>query len=88
MDTEAHCKECSEKLGETFRYVHRWLDWFALGKDGYNPEHRKYRHHRKGIEIVRMLWGNRAARAAELHIMADWNGRIPKKSDYSKAEEL
>ena len=33
--------------------------------------HRKLRHHIAGIEQVRKLWGDKAAEAARLHIIAD-----------------
>jgi hypothetical protein len=31
------------------------------------PDHRGYRHNRRDIEEVRRRWGDRAARAAEIH---------------------
>jgi hypothetical protein len=40
------------------------------------------RHHREGIEEVRTLWGDLAAKAAEIHLLADMGGHIPKKTDY------
>jgi hypothetical protein len=33
--------------------------------------HRKLCHHLEGIELVRKLWGDQAAAAARLHIIAD-----------------
>ena len=44
-------------LGELFKYV--------------GPDHRGYRHNRRGIEEVRKRWGDKAARAAEIHIERD-----------------
>ena len=70
MNYKEHCKECKEKLGNDWAVVHRWLDEFA---PQYFPSmsHRAIRHHKEGIEIVRKMWGDRAAEAARLHIIAD-----------------
>jgi len=65
-----HCDECKEKLGHDFSVVHRWLD--AMAKNFWPFKcHRAVRHHKEGIEVVRKKWGNVAAQAAELHILAD-----------------
>ena len=40
--------------------VDRWLDKFFKMKGKF---HRAYRHHRKGVEIVRKKWRDKAARA-------------------------
>jgi hypothetical protein len=73
MRHSEHCARCVEKFGAPFERVHSWLDEFAP-KDIIN--HRKYRHHKEGIEMVRKMWGEADAKAAELHIMDDW-GFIP-----------
>jgi len=65
-----HCSETAALLGKRFEEVHRWLDEFA-GQPGYGMRHRKLRHHLAGIEQVRKLWGDQAAAAARLHMMAD-----------------
>jgi hypothetical protein len=65
-----HCSETTTVLGDPFERVHRWLDEFA-GKLPYGMRHRKLRHHLAGIEQVRKLWGDQAAKAARLHIIAD-----------------
>jgi len=67
---EDHCKECECVLGESFEQVHVWLDEFA-GKPPYGMKHRRVRHHEAGIQLVRQLWGEKAAEAARLHIVAD-----------------
>lgn len=65
---EVHCADCVRELGEDFGYVHKWLDELfpEMG-----PSHRDVRHHKAGVEEVRQKWGDRAARAAEIHIIAD-----------------
>lgn len=65
---EEHCKDCELELGEKFEEVHLWLDelFSKLG-----PKHRDARHHQGGVEIVRKKWGDKAARAAEIHIIKD-----------------
>jgi len=59
-----------------------WLDETA--KD-YFPwtGHRQIRHHTDGVEEIRKMWGNEAARAAELHIIAD-EGKVPTKEEIRK----
>ncbi|MDI6839264.1 MAG: hypothetical protein QMD71_00140 [bacterium] len=37
----------------------------------YRTRHRKFRHHKEGIEQVRKMWGDEAAKAAEIHIRTD-----------------
>jgi hypothetical protein len=72
---EEHCKDCIKELGEPFTEVNVWLDelFEFVGSD-----HRDIRHNLKGVEKVRKIWGDRAARAAEIHIMRDEHGVVPK----------
>jgi len=70
MTIEQHCKDCIEQLGESFEYVHQWLDEF-MNHPQYKTRHRCVRHHLKGIEEVKKMWGEKAAMAAEIHIKAD-----------------
>ena len=73
-----HSADCRRELGEPFEYVHEWLD--ALFKV-MGPKHRSARHHAGGVEHVRKMWGDRAARAAEIHIMRDCGGVVPSEKD-------
>lgn len=73
---EEHCADCRHALGEDFPQVHHWLD--ALYKV-MGPKHRSARHHTDGVEQVRKMWGDRAARAAEIHIVRDC-GKVPSAS--------
>jgi len=70
---EYHNQECLEILGETFDYVHAWLDELSFPDkpNMLNINHRRFRHHKEGIEEVRKKWGDIAAMAAELHILMD-----------------
>ena len=70
---EEHCRACVEELGEPFEAVHLWLDEFA-GQPGIATRHRRFRHHKEGIEEVRAKWGDRAAQAAINHIRLDLSG--------------
>jgi hypothetical protein len=87
-DHKQHCQDCDRQLGKPFPEVHAWLDAF------YGPDrdvaHRALRHHLEGVEEVRKLWGDQAARAAVLHIMLDWDGireaQIPRNQE--EAEEF
>ena len=71
-----HNRECMEKLGEDFDHVNAWIDGCAAVT---NPEgvkcldinHRIHRHHKEGVEHIRQEHGERAAKAAELHIKRD-----------------
>lgn len=58
-------------LGEPFTEVHEFFD---EPTKYVGPDHRGYRHNRRGIEAVRRRWGDRAARAAEIHIERDEEG--------------
>ena len=75
---EQHCADCRRELGDDFRHVHQWLD--ALFKV-LGPKHRSARHHTGGVEQVRKMWGDRAARAAEIHILRDCGGIVPNEKD-------
>ena len=75
---DQHCADCREELGDEFRHVHVWLDalFRTLG-----PKHRSARHHTGGVEQVRKLWGDDAARAAEMHIRRDTGGKLPDEAE-------
>lgn len=70
MRREEHELECVVKLGEPFTEVHKFLDQFAFTPE-YGMRHRHKLHHKEGIEQVRKLYGDKAAEAAILHILAD-----------------
>ena len=87
MNYKAHCDECEKKLGKGWEVVHRWLDYYANHNGAaFNPHHRIFRHHRKGVEEVRKMWGDQAAKAAELHIIAD-EGSVPEDERYYRQQE-
>jgi len=67
-DLKTHCQDCFRELEEDVKYVHEWLD--ELFKYT-GPDHRGYRHNRRGIEEIRRRWGDRAAKGAEIHIRRD-----------------
>lgn len=73
-----HSADCVKELGEPFTEVHQWLDEL-YPKLGHN--HRSARHHVVGVEEVRAKWGDRAALAAEIHIMKDCYGKVPSKEE-------
>lgn len=77
---EKHCADCVNELGKPYEAVHLWLD--ELFKR-FGPAHRAIRHNSKGIEKVRRHWGDEAAKAAEIHIIAD-EGRVPEVNDIFK----
>lgn len=69
MTIEEHCRQSIEYFGEPFAEVHRWLDAFA-GKTPFR--HRRLRHHTEGIRQVIAMYGEKAGKAARLHIIADF----------------
>jgi hypothetical protein len=73
-----HNSDCERFLGESFESVNRWIDEYFVQ---YGPNHRKFRHHREGIEQARDLFGDRGAVAAAIHILRDCR-HIPRKQDY------
>jgi len=82
MDRNAHRKECLEKMGDDWDKVHQWLDCTARD---YFPwmGHRQIRHHTEGVEQVRRIWGDEAAKAAEMHIISD-EGHVPNAEEIRK----
>jgi hypothetical protein len=67
---DQHIAETLTLVGKPFTEVHQWLDEFA-GKPPHGMRHRKLRHHLAGIEQMRKLWGDEAARAARQHVISD-----------------
>ena len=67
---EKHCEESIRLLGKPYEEVHRWLDELA-GSETYGMRHRRVRHHEAGINKVRELFGEEAARAARQHVISD-----------------
>lgn len=78
MTLEEHCQQSITFFGESFEEVHRWLDEFA-GKTSFR--HRRLRHHEKGIQQIIEMYGDKAGRAARLHIISDL-----KEEGYSKGD--
>lgn len=91
MKLEEHYQESIRLFGQPFQEVHQWLDEFADTLEC-RMRHRKKRHHLKGIEEVRLKWGDLAADVARQHIISDlkmegWSERdhFPKdEADYVK----
>lgn len=80
-----HCEESLALFGLDFREVHIWLDKFA-GSAEYGYRHRKKRHHEKGIQEIKKLFGEDAAVAARQHDISDlkeegWTERDPFPKD-------
>lgn len=78
---DTHIDDCMRLLGAPFEKVHRWLDHYAKK---YNPHthleyHRKFRHHRKGVEKCKELFGPLGERAAKIHIIRDVELYVLKK---------
>jgi hypothetical protein len=94
---KAHCKETLEKLGAEFDEVHSWIDGLACIDGQLNINHRRWRHHEEGVEEVREMFGDEAAKAAEIHIIRDcgrvltrrsMESRYPAKPELMRFEDL
>lgn len=70
MTYKEHCEQTKAVMGRDWSHIHHWLDEFA-GIYWPSMVHRSHRHHRVGIEEARKLWGDEAAEAARMHIVAD-----------------
>lgn len=70
---DEHCKDCRDALGEDFREIHEWLDEFFPSR---GLRHRVVRH-----QEVRKKWGDRAAKAAQIHIEKDCYGKVPTREE-------
>ena len=87
MDFESHCKEAEKTFGSRYEEIHRWLDEFAARYPSHlKYKHRKYRHHKEGIDEARKLFGDLGALVAEQHILLDNGGWIPERKDYEIEE--
>lgn len=68
--------------GREYDDVHRILDQFAHYPDmEFLRRHRKFLHHREGIEYIRMRFGEEAGKSAEQHVQRDCDW-IPDAADY------
>ena len=70
---ETHIEDCMRLLGAPFNDVHRFLDQYAAK---WNPHihleyHRKFLHHKNGVEKCKELFGPLGERAAKIHIIRD-----------------
>ncbi|WP_034628044.1 DUF6915 family protein [Desulfocurvibacter africanus] len=70
-----HCARTKAALGSDWAELHRWLDQYA---DEYCGWHRIILHHAQGIELAVEIFGERAREAVRMHVMDDFEGRIPK----------
>jgi len=84
MKLEEHCCRSLSLFGDEFREVHIWLDEYfsTLG-----ARHRRKRHHLKGIEEARILFGDRGAEVAKQHILDDLMGEGWQNGDHFPADE-
>ncbi len=83
-DLERHCRDCERLLGDGHEAVHQWMDQ-EFGKHG--ADHRRFRHHSRGVDEADELFGREAARAAVAHIVRDC-GRVPRERDYYRAHDF
>lgn len=70
---KTHCEDCVQVLGNPYKKVHEWMDFYAKK---YNPmlyleRHRQYRHHAEGVKKAEELFGYYGGLAAKLHIIRD-----------------
>ena len=81
---DEHYKKCLEETGEekVCASVNREIDAFAHYPNKVHLEiHRRYLHHKEGVEYFKIKYGEIGKRIAELHILQDC-GHIPNAEDY------
>ncbi len=86
---DEHCQESVRLFGKPYEQVHKCLDEFA-GAPGIGMKHRRFRHHKAGIEEIKKLFGEDAGKVARQHIISDlmeegWNKKehpFPKDEDH------
>lgn len=71
MHLKEHCKESIRLFGKPYTEIYTWLDAGHARSASYGMRHRKKRHHLKGIDEVRTLYGDEAAEVARRHIISD-----------------
>jgi hypothetical protein len=81
-----HIEDCYNILGDSFIEVHQWLDEFSKI---YFPLkiHRIHRHHKEGIEQIRKMYGEKASKAAMIHILSD-EGEILNEKEIRKKYKM
>ena len=68
---------------EIVENVNRKIDQFAHFPNLKTLErHRKFLHHREGIEYFNTIYGNVGRMAAEQHVLEDCDGYIPTAIEY------
>ncbi|WP_027367312.1 DUF6915 family protein [Desulfocurvibacter africanus] len=75
MHFREHCERTKAALGSDWADLHRWFDQYSGEYCGW---HRIILHHVQGIELAVEVFGERAREAAQMHVMDDFEGRIPK----------
>jgi CBS domain-containing protein len=98
MDLETHCKNTARELGQSYIEIHLWLDEFARAYSqtfyGYETttfEHRKFRHHREGIDEAVIKFKSKypediVKKVCENHLKDDYGGYVPVKEDFYNPE--
>lgn len=74
-----HKADCTTWLGHDFEQVHLWLDEFARTA---GATHRRFRHHKEGVEEAGRLFGRLGLQAALIHVLRDCRN-IPSERDYA-----
>jgi len=74
---EEHCKDCVEELGEPFYEVHAFLDQYSemFPITHFAAYHRTFLHNTYGLRLVKAMWGEKAWKAAVLHVVTDYRPR-------------
>lgn len=79
---EQHCLDCLRFLGSRCEAVNLWMDeYFKV----YGPQHRRWRHHRQGLEEADRRFGIIGRKAATIHVLRDCRN-IPTLEDYETGQ--
>jgi len=73
MRCKEHCAKSKELFGEEGESYHKWIDSYAAL--GYR--HRLILHHKEGIEVGIQLFGEKARKHLEQHVIDDYSMNTP-----------
>jgi hypothetical protein len=74
-----HKADCVRFLSSPYEEVHVWIDQYSNTN---GAGHRKFLHHKEGVEQARRRFGDEGATAAAIHILRDCRN-IPREVEYS-----
>jgi len=80
---EQHIEDCINLINEPHEKVHKWLDEYAkvFPVSVFNDYHRTFRHNSYGLKCIYGMWGKESYKAAKIHLIRDYDGKIENYND-------